>query len=102
MVAREISRQTFLRGAAGAWSVGAFAGAGPANGDPVAAGWDGLSSAIAGQVIQPNAPQFGSAKAVFNTNYNGLTPAAVVTATSPADVQKAMAFAAANNLKVAP
>ena len=53
-------------------------------------------------MIQPNAPQFGSAKAVFNTNYNGLTPAAVVTPTSVADVQKAMAFAAANNLKVAP
>jgi FAD/FMN-containing dehydrogenase len=31
-----------------------------------------------------------------------LTPAAVVIVTSPTDVQKAMAFAAANNLKVAP
>jgi FAD/FMN-containing dehydrogenase len=31
-----------------------------------------------------------------------MTPAAVVTATSPADVQKAMTFASANNLKVAP
>ena len=43
-----------------------------------------------------------SAKQVFNTNYNGSTPAAIVTPTSPADVQKAMAFAAAHNLKVAP
>ena len=41
-------------------------------------------------------------KQVFNTNFNGMTPAAVVTVTSPADVQKAMTFAAANNLKVAP
>ena len=46
--------------------------------------------------------QFASAKQVFNTNYNGSTPAAIVTPTSPADVQKAMAFAAAHNLKVAP
>jgi len=99
---REISRQTFLRGAAGALAAGAFVGSGRASGEPVASGWDGLSRSISGQVIQPGAPQFGSAKAVFNTNYNGLTPAAVVTATSAADVQKAMAFAAANNLKVAP
>src|SRR6185312_10779616 len=70
--------------------------------EPVVSGWDGLSKAIGGQVIQPDGPQFGSAKAVFNTNYDGLTPAAVVTATSMADVQQAMAFAAANNLKVAP
>jgi hypothetical protein len=53
-------------------------------------------------VIPSGSPQFGSAKQVFNTNFNGLTPAAVVVPASPADVQKAMAFAAANNLKVAP
>jgi len=99
---REISRQTFLRGAAGALAAGAFIGSARASGEPVASSWDGLSRSISGQVIQPNAPQFDSAKAVFNTNYNGLTPAAVVTATSVADVQKAMAFASANNLKVAP
>ena len=67
---REISRQTFLRGAAGALAAGAFVGSGRASGEPVASGWDGLSRSIGGQVIQPNAPQFGSAKAVFNTNYN--------------------------------
>src|ERR1700726_3515317 len=99
---REVSRQTFLRGAAGALAAGAFIGSGRASGEPVASGWDALSRSISGQVIQPNAPQFGSAKAVFHTNYNGLTPAAVVTPASAADVQKAMAFAAANNLKVAP
>jgi FAD/FMN-containing dehydrogenase len=95
-----ISRQTFLRGAVGALAAGAFVGSGRAGGQPLASGWDGL--AIGGQVIQPGAPQFGSAKAVFNTNYNGMSPAAVVVPTSTADVQKAMAFAAANNLKVAP
>ncbi len=99
---REISRQTFLRGAAGALAAGAFFGSARAGGEPVASGWDGLSRAIGGQVITPSGPQFGSAKQVFNTNFNGMTPAAVVTASSPADVQKAMTFAAANNLKVAP
>ncbi|MGA9491765.1 MAG: FAD-binding oxidoreductase [Mycobacterium sp.] len=99
---REMSRQTFLRGAAGALAAGAFFGSARAGGEPVVSGWDGLSRAIGGQVIQPSGPQFGSAKGVFNTNFNGLTPAAVVTVTSPADVQKALTFAAANNLKVAP
>jgi FAD/FMN-containing dehydrogenase len=98
---REMSRQTFLRGTAGALAVGAFFGSARAGGEPIASGWDGLSRAIGGQVITPNGPQFGSAKQVFNTNFNGLAPAAVVTVTSPADVQKAMTFASANNLKVA-
>jgi hypothetical protein len=96
----DISRHTFLRGAVGALAAGAFVGSGRAGGAPIASGWDGL--AIGGQVIRPDSPQFGSAKAVFNTNFNGMAPAAVVVPTSPADVQKAMTFAAANNLKVAP
>lgn len=54
-------------------------------------------------MLQPDdGPQFATAKQVFNTNYNGYTPAVIVTPTSQLDVQKAMAFAAANNLKVAP
>ena len=101
-MAHEISRQTFLRGAAGALAAGAVFGSVRATADPITSGWGGLSSAIGGQVVQPDGPQFGSAKQVFNTNYNGSRPAAVVTVTSAADVQKAMAFAAAHNLKVAP
>ena len=105
---REISRQTFLRGAVGALAAGAIlgpgrAGSGAASADPIASGWGPLASAIGGQVISPdNGAQFGTAKQVFNTNYNGLTPAVVVVPTLPQDVQKAMAFAAAHNLKVAP
>jgi FAD/FMN-containing dehydrogenase len=101
-MAREISRQTFLRGAAGALAAGAMFGSPRAAADPRATGWEGLSSAIGGKVLLPDSPQFAGAKQVFNTNYNGFTPAAIVTPTSPADVQKAMAFAAAHNLKVAP
>jgi FAD/FMN-containing dehydrogenase len=106
-MAREISRQTFLRGAAGALAAGAAFGSGRvgsvrAGAAPNASGWDGLSTALGGKVLQPDSPQFATAKQVFNTNYNGSTPAVIVTPTSPADVQKAMAFAAANKLKVAP
>ncbi len=53
-------------------------------------------------MLLPSDPQFASAKKVFNANYNGFMPAAILTPTSTADVQKAMAFAAANNLKAAP
>ena len=100
---REISRQTFLRGAVGALAAGTVFGSVRATAAPNTTGWEGLSTAIKGQVIRPdNGGQFGSAKQVFNTNYTGSSPAAVVTVTSAADVQKAVAFAAAHNLKVAP
>lgn len=43
-------------------------------------------------MLQPDdGPQFATAKQVFNTNYNGYTPAVIVTPTSQLDVQKAMA-----------
>ncbi len=102
-MAREISRQTFLRGAAGALAAGAVFGPARASADPNSSGWDGLSAAIGGKVVRPDdGSQFATAKQVFNTNYNGFTPAVIVIPTSSADVQKAMAFAAAHNLKVAP
>jgi hypothetical protein len=102
-LAREISRQTFLRGAAGALAAGAVFGSVRATADPNTSGWEGLSAAIGGRVLRSDdGLQFATAKQVFNTNYDGSTPAAIVTVTSPADVQKAMAFAAAHNLKVAP
>ncbi|GAB4598116.1 FAD-binding oxidoreductase [Mycobacterium avium subsp. hominissuis] len=101
-MAREISRQTFLRGAVGALAAGAVLGAPRVGADPRPSGWEGLSTALGGKVLLPDSPQFAGAKQVFNTNYNGSTPAAVVMPTSAADVQKAMAFAAAHNLKVAP
>ncbi|WP_123027083.1 FAD-dependent oxidoreductase [Mycolicibacterium stellerae] len=101
-MAREISRQTFLRGAAGALAAGAVFGSARAAAEPMATGWDALSTAIGNPVLLPDNAQFGAAKQVFNTNFNGSTPAAIVTPTSAADVQKAMAFATANKLKVAP
>ncbi|MDT5351197.1 MAG: hypothetical protein QOH91_4484 [Mycobacterium sp.] len=106
-MAREISRQAFLRGAAGALAASAVFGSGRvgsvrATAAPNTSGWDGLSAALGGKVSLPDSSQFATAKQVFNTNYNGFAPAAIVTPTSPADVQKAMAFAAAHNLKVAP
>lgn len=99
---REISRQAFLRGAAGALAAGTVFGSARALADPIATGWEGLSTAIGGPVLLPGDGQFGAAKQVFNTNYNNASPAAIVTPKSTADVQKAMQFVAANKLKVAP
>ncbi len=87
-------------GAAGALAAGTILGQARAVAEPaVATGWEGLSSAIGGNLLLPDNPQFGTAKQVFNTNYNASAPAAIVTPTSVADVQKAMAFAASNKLQ---
>lgn len=102
-MARDISRQLFLRGAAGALAASAVLGTARAIADPNTVRWDSLSGAIGGRVLRPDrGPEFGAAKQVFNTNFNGSTPAAIVSVTSPSDVQQAMAFASANNIKVAP
>ncbi|BAX91239.1 FAD-dependent oxidoreductase [Mycobacterium shigaense] len=102
---RGISRQNFLRGTVGVLATGAMFGATRASADPVnaAAGWSGLASTIGGSVLLPaSGAQFSTGKQVFNSLYNNSTPAAVVTVSSQADVQKAVAFATANNLKIAP
>lgn len=100
-----ISRQTFLRGAVSALAAGAVFGTARGGADPgaAAAGWNGLASTIGGSVLLPGSgAQFSSRKQIFNSLYNNATPAAIVAVSSQADVQKALAFASANRLKVAP
>ena len=100
--AHVISRQSFLRGAVGALASSAVFGTVRAGADP-GSGWTGLASSIGGRVLLPaNGGSFTSGKQVFNSLYNGSNPAAVVAVTTPADVEKAVAFAAANKLKIAP
>jgi len=97
-----ISRQTFLRGAAGVLASGAVFGMARASADP-GSGWGGLASAIGGRVLLPaNGTQFSTGKQVFNSFYDNSNPAAVVAVSSQQDVQKAVAFATANGLKIAP
>lgn len=100
---RELSRQDFLRGAAGALAIGAVFGAPRASADPRADAWAQLARAIDGQVKLPaDGGPFNAAKAVFNTNFGGMTPAAVVAPTSLTDVRKTMEFAASRGAHVAP
>ncbi|WP_421841792.1 FAD-binding protein [Mycobacterium sp.] len=99
---REISRQAFLRGAAGALATGAIFGTARARADP-GGGWNGLASSIGGRVLLPTGGgSYVAGKQIFNSLYNSSTPAAVVVAASQDDVQKAVSFAAANKLQVAP
>ena len=99
-----ISRQTFLRGAVGVLATGAVFGTTRAAADPGAAsGWGGLASSIGGSVLLPaSGTQFSTSKQIFNSLYDSSNPAAVVTVSTQADVQKAVSFAAANKLKIAP
>ncbi|OMC22527.1 FAD-binding oxidoreductase [Mycobacterium sp. SP-6446] len=97
-----ISRQALLRGAVGALLNGAVFGGTRAAADPDP-GWDGLASSIGGAVLLPaNGTQFVTGKQIFNSFYDNSNPAAVVRVSSQADVQKALSFATAHNLRVAP
>ena len=97
-----ISRQTFLRGAVSALATGAVFGTPRAAADQ-GIGWGNLASSIGGHVLLPSSgAQYTASKEVFNSFYNSSTPAAVVAVASLSDVQRAVTFAKANNLKVAP
>ena len=99
-MAREISRQTFVRGAVGAAALvlsscrtsAPSAPPSPVNGPP---DWASLSG-----VTLPSDGDFASAKGLFNTRFASATPAAVVAVRSTSDVQKALAFASSSGLKV--
>lgn len=97
-----ISRQRFLRGAVGAFTVGAVFGTVRAEADS-GVNWRDLATSIRGKVVLPaSGVSFTSGKQVFNSLYDGSTPAAIVTVTSQDDVKKAVLFATANKLKIAP
>lgn len=105
-----MARQTFLRGALGLAAGGVLGACAPApsqpptttSASPRLVGWDALADAVDGDVIRPADGGFGAAKAVFNTRFDDSAPAAVVKVASTGDVQKAMAFAMDNAIKVAP
>ncbi|OBI74245.1 oxidoreductase [Mycobacterium asiaticum] len=96
-----ISRQAFLRGAVGAVATSALFPAALVRAEPTGA-WSSLASSIGGKVLLPTDPAFSTGKQIFNSNYKASSPAAIVVVTTQADVEKAVAFAAANKLKIAP
>jgi hypothetical protein len=115
---REISRQAFVRGALGA-AAGVLVGScrsiaathpqttpvsSSSKTPPVVKGpphWIALDDAIDGRVILPSNADYAEAKNLFNTRFTNSTPAAVVAVKSTDDVQKSVAFAAKNDIKIA-
>jgi FAD/FMN-containing dehydrogenase len=94
----DISRQMFVRGALGAAAgvlVGSCRGTVAAPPD-----WSALDDSIEGHVIVPSSAGYAATKNLFNSRFDGSTPAAVVTAKSTGDVQKAVVFAAKHGVKV--
>ncbi len=63
--------------------------------------WTALADAIQGRVILPSSVDYAGAKNLFNTRFDRSTPVAVVAVKSTDDVQKAVAFAASNGIKIA-
>jgi FAD/FMN-containing dehydrogenase len=115
---REISRQGFVRGALGGVVAGALLGscrstapeppASPSAASPsppaTVSGpqdWSALDEAIDGRVVLPSSADYAAAKSVFNARFDDSTPAAVVVVKSVDDVQRAVEFAARNNVKIA-
>jgi FAD/FMN-containing dehydrogenase len=106
---REISRQAFVHGALGV-AAGALLGscrttdAPGAQTPPAVSGpqdWSALDAAIEGRVVLPASAEYAAAKNLFNARFDTSTPAAVVAVKSINDVQKAVAFAAKNSIKIA-
>ncbi|MCV7420023.1 FAD-binding oxidoreductase [Mycobacterium yunnanensis] len=106
----ELSRQAFVRGALGvaaAAVLGSCASppAAPGSGTPTPSPSPSGSGPprwadLGDLAVLPSDPTYGSAKTVFNTRFSGSTPVAVVICRSVADVQRALAFAAANDVQV--
>src|SRR5277367_6416487 len=94
----DISRQVFVRGALGA-AAGVLLGSCR---DTVAAppDWSALDDSIEGHVIVPSGAGYAVAKNLFNSRFDGSTPAAVVSVKSTGDVGKAVVFAARHGVKV--
>lgn len=109
MTAREpssiarLSRRLFLQGTVGGgFALAIGGGAGIAGAAPRAADWTALAASITGTVTLPaQKPAFSAAKQIFNTRFDGSKPVGVVAPTSLVDVQRAMAFAVKQKLKIA-
>ncbi|KNX37094.1 FAD-dependent oxidoreductase [Luteipulveratus halotolerans] len=104
-----ITRRAFLGGSVAAGATAALtthpAYAAPGvllTAAPTTADWTAFARTLSGPVFLPGTSSYSSAKLLFDTRYDGSSPAAVVQVRSQADIQKSMAFATRYGLKVAP
>ncbi|GAC1480326.1 MAG: FAD-binding oxidoreductase [Ktedonobacteraceae bacterium] len=57
------------------------------------ADWSALARALRGPLVQPDSPQYATARQLFSARFDTVRPAAIAYCTSPADVQACLAFA---------
>ncbi|BBY57007.1 hypothetical protein [Mycolicibacterium sarraceniae] len=103
----EVSRQAFVRralgGLAGAALLASCRSVTPnAVSSPSPPDWNTLGTRLDGTLVMPSSANYAAAKGVFNSRFNGSTPAAVIAVASVADVQKVIAFAARTTSESAP
>lgn len=104
---REVPRQVFVRGALGAAAATILGACGaprpastPAQSGPAAPDWAALAKAVGGAVVLRGDRGYPAAKSVFNSRFDGSTPAAVVTVASVEDVRTALQFASSSGVAV--
>ena len=69
---------------------------------PTLADWKQLASQIEGVVLLPGSTPYGQDKLLFNPEFDGATPQAVVRPKIASDVQRSLAFANEHGLHVSP
>ena len=62
------------------------------NGPPGSADWDGLGSAIDGDIVLRDSPGFDATDTVFNRRFHEVRPQAIVRCATPHDVSEAISF----------
>ncbi len=98
-----MSRRSLLHGAGGlvvAGSAGVISsGIAAATVDPKA--WDGLRRRLQGALVLSGEPDYGSAKKLFDSRFDGNAPVGVVRVAVPEDVRVAVTFARDHGLPIA-
>lgn len=72
-----------------------------AAGPPAAAEWRALAGSLGGPLVLPADAAYATDKLLYNQRFDGQQPAAVAYCTSPADVQRCLAFVGRHGLAVA-
>ncbi|MET9255886.1 FAD-binding oxidoreductase [Streptomyces sp. NPDC003717] len=65
------------------------------------ASWSALAKSLDGSLIRPGDATWGTARQLYNTRFDTLTPAAVAYVAHPADIRTALSYARAHKVPVA-
>jgi FAD/FMN-containing dehydrogenase len=75
----------------------------PTNPPPLtSADWDALARQLQGTLVRPDSPRYATARQLYNSRFDGISPAGIAYCASAADVQTCLAFARQFELPVVP